>query len=95
MRSIFQLYAVAAEAQPLLMDCLNSLVLWTAGDYAAQRIEKKGIRLRRLLSTSFYGFFLIAPFGHYWCARLRCLQHRPKNAGRVEFLTVQHLLASG
>ncbi|GAB4814898.1 hypothetical protein N2152v2_001944 [Parachlorella kessleri] len=66
MVSPWEWYAHASDEYPLLMDCLNSLVLWTIGDFLAQLIEKKGFSLRRLLCTSCWGFFAIAPFGHYW-----------------------------
>lgn len=63
----WELYAHTAEAHPLLMDCLNSIVLWSLGDAAAQRLEGlPRFRLRRLLSTAAYAFFFIAPFAHYW-----------------------------
>ena len=67
MVNVLQLYAQAAQAQPLLVDCLNSVVLWSLGDAAAQQLEGlKPLRLRRLLSTAAYAFAFIAPFAHYW-----------------------------
>jgi hypothetical protein len=66
------MYDRALTAQPILTKTLTSVVLFTAGDLAAQRLEKgsfEGLDGARLARQGAWGA-LFTPLAHYWYLNL-------------------------
>lgn len=72
MSRLFAMYDRALTAQPILTKTLTSVVLFTAGDVMAQRLEKgsfAGLDGARLVRQGAWGA-LFTPLAHYWYLNL-------------------------
>jgi len=72
MSRLFAMYDRALTAQPILTKTLTSVVLFTAGDVMAQRLEKGSfadLDGARLVRQGAWGA-LFTPLAHYWYLNL-------------------------
>ncbi|KAL4538778.1 hypothetical protein Ndes2526B_g02941 [Nannochloris sp. 'desiccata'] len=66
LRSIFSVYSKSLKSRPIATQIASSALLWGAGDYLAQKIEKHPFQARRCAMMSSYGGLFNGVVGHAW-----------------------------